>query len=255
MADLGGQIRTDTAVGRNSVLHAADAEERRRFRLEVPRLSSCGRQISIEDIDPVVHRGLARARSLQSSPRSPQFWNRPRSPAAVWSPIRLQLRLSLVGTGLEITLGMNGSETRPNGDLMRKLIAALLAGLMVSSSVIFAAEADTAGPLAVIAPRELEKSARPLITAAAREAMRVAPVPSAFRQTPAEQSPPETKPWMERHPVWSGLIAGASVGAAWGALSCRDGCFPIGAGVAAMAGSWWGAGAGALIGFGIGRAK
>ena len=60
---------------------------------------------------------------------------------------------------------------------------------------------------------------------------------------------------MERHPVWFGLIVGAGVGAAWGAASCSDGCFPIGAGGAAIVGSSYGAGAGALIGWGVGRAK
>ncbi len=125
---------------------------------------------------------------------------------------------------------------------MRKLIAALLVGLVASSSVVFAAE-------------ELETSARPLLTAAAREAMRVAPAPSAFGQTPAEQVPPEPAPWVERHPVWFGLIAGASVGATWGALSCGKGCFPIGPGGAAIVGSWFGAGPGALIGWAVGRAK
>jgi hypothetical protein len=135
---------------------------------------------------------------------------------------------------------------------MRKLIAALLAALIASPSAIFAAE-DTAAPVAVFAPGELEKSARPLITAGAREAMRVAQVQSAFPQTPADQSMPETKPWMERHPVWFGLIAGAGAGATWGALSCRDGCFPLNASGAAMVGSWWGAGVGALIGWGVGR--
>jgi hypothetical protein len=128
---------------------------------------------------------------------------------------------------------------------MRKLIAAFIAGLMASSSVAFAADV----------PEELNRSTRSLVTAAAGEAVRAAPARSVFRQTPAEQPAPETKRWMERHPVWFGLIAGASVGATWGALSCRDGCFPIGAGGAAMVGSWWGAGAGALIGWGVGRAK
>ena len=45
-----------------------------------------------------------------------------------------------------------------------------------------------------------------------------------------------TKSWMERHPVWFGLIVGAGVGAAWGAASCRNGCFPLSAGGAAMVG-------------------
>ena len=77
----------------------------------------------------------------------------------------------------------------------------------------------------------------------------------ALRQTAAQQPPRETKRWMERHPVWFGLMVGAGVGAAWGAASCSDGCFPLSAGGAAMVGSWWGAGVGALIGWGVGRAK
>lgn len=71
----------------------------------------------------------------------------------------------------------------------------------------------------------------------------------------AQRPPSDTKSWMERHPVWFGLIVGAGVGAGLGAASCGDGCFPIGASGAALVGSWYGAGAGALIGWGIGRAK
>jgi hypothetical protein len=138
---------------------------------------------------------------------------------------------------------------------MRKLITALIACLMASTSVVFSAEVETAVPTAIVAAEEAERSARPFGTAAAREALRVAPMPKAFRQTPAEPLPPEPKPWMERHPVWFGLIVGASVGATWGALSCRNGCFPIGAGGATIVGSLWGAGPGALIGWGVGRAK
>jgi len=74
-------------------------------------------------------------------------------------------------------------------------------------------------------------------------------------QTAAQQSPPENKSWIERHPVWVGLIVGAGVGAAWGAASCSDDCFPLGTGGSAMVGSWYGAGAGALIGWGVGLAK
>ena len=125
---------------------------------------------------------------------------------------------------------------------MRKLVAASLVALMASSSVIFAAE-------------ELEQSTRPLATSAAREAMRVAKTSSALRQTPAGQSAPEPERWMERHPVWFGLIVGAGIGASWGALTCREGCFPLNAGGAAMVGSWWGAGPGALIGWAVGRSQ
>ena len=123
---------------------------------------------------------------------------------------------------------------------MRKLIAALIFCLLASSSTVFAADVDTTVPFSAMA--------------AAREPMRVDPAWNMFRQTPAAQQP-EAKPWIERHPVWFGLIAGASAGAAWGALSCHDGCFPIGPGGAAMVGSWFGAGPGALIGWAVGRAK
>jgi hypothetical protein len=115
---------------------------------------------------------------------------------------------------------------------MQKLIASLLVGLIASSSVLIAAEGD--GLSLSVTASAIETSAR---------------------QTPAIQSAEESKPWIERHPVWFGLIAGASVGATWGALSCRKGCFPIGAGGAAIIGSLYGAGPGALIGWGVGRSK
>ncbi len=115
---------------------------------------------------------------------------------------------------------------------MQKLIASLLVGLIASSSVLIAAERD--GLRFSSFASAIEKSAP---------------------QTPAVQPSEEPKPWIERHPVWFGLIAGASVGATWGALSCRKGCFPIGAGGAAILGSLYGAGPGALIGWSVGRAK
>jgi len=124
---------------------------------------------------------------------------------------------------------------------MRKLIAATIVGLLASSAVLFA--------------QDTEPTVSPTITAGMRDAMRVASAQYVFRQAAPQTAPPETKPWIERHPVWFGLIAGASAGAAWGALSCHDGCFPIGPGGAAMVGSWFGAGPGALIGWAVGRAK
>jgi hypothetical protein len=124
---------------------------------------------------------------------------------------------------------------------MRKLIAATIVGLLASSAVLFA--------------QDTEPTVSPTITAGMRDAMRVTSVRYEFRQAVPQTAPPETKPWIERHPVWFGLIAGASAGAAWGALSCHDGCFPIGPGGAAMVGSWFGAGPGALIGWAVGRAK
>ena len=134
---------------------------------------------------------------------------------------------------------------------MRKLIAATLAGLLSCSSVV-------AAEPALLLPSEFsvpEKPAqRPFARETLREQIRIASRDGRM-QTAAQQPPPENKSWMERHPVWFGLLVGAGVGAAWGAASCSDGCFPIGAGGAAMVGSWYGAGAGALIGWGVARGK
>jgi hypothetical protein len=130
---------------------------------------------------------------------------------------------------------------------MREPIAAILAGLLSCSSAV-AAEPPLLLPSAVGVP-EKEPAQRPLVLE-----IRILSQMGSL-QTASQQSPPENKSWMERHPVWFGLIVGAGVGAAGGAASCSDGCFPIGAGGAAIVGSWYGAGAGALIGWGIGRAK
>ena len=121
---------------------------------------------------------------------------------------------------------------------MRRLIAALLASLLASSATVFATEPGG------IAPASMDK------------AIRIHSSNAAVRQTDAQQSAEEDKPWIERHPVWFGLIAGAGAGAAWGAFTCRDGCFLVGGpGGAAIIGSWFGAGPGALIGWAAGRAK
>jgi hypothetical protein len=133
---------------------------------------------------------------------------------------------------------------------MRKLIAAILAGLLSCSSVI-AAEPATPLPSSVAVQEEEPAERQP---GTLREQIRIRSRHASL-QTTAPQSPPEHKRWMERHPVWFGLIVGAGVGAALGAASCSDGCFPIGAGGAAMVGSWYGGGAGALIGWGVGRAR
>jgi hypothetical protein len=132
---------------------------------------------------------------------------------------------------------------------MRKPIAAILAGLLSCSAVVAAEPA-----LSAVGVPEKKPAQRPLALETLREEIRIASRDGSL-QTAAQQSRPENKSWMERHPVWFGLVVGAGVGAAWGAASCSDGCFPIGAGGAAIVGSWYGAGAGALIGWGVGRAK
>lgn len=122
---------------------------------------------------------------------------------------------------------------------MRKTTtAAILAGLLSCSTVVAAG------------PAVREPARRPLVVTIPREAIRNLQVTAV-----APQPPPEHRNWMERHPVWFGLIVGAGAGAAIGASSCGDGCFPIGTSGAAMVGSWYGAPVGALIGWGVGRAK
>jgi hypothetical protein len=135
---------------------------------------------------------------------------------------------------------------------MRRPIAALLAVLLSWPSLV-AAEPTMLLPSGVVV-HEKTSDHESLGLATLREEIRIASR-DGLRQTAAEQPAGEPKRWMERHPVWFGLLVGAGVGAAWGAASCSDGCFPIGAGGAAIVGSWWGAGAGALIGWGIGRSK
>jgi hypothetical protein len=135
---------------------------------------------------------------------------------------------------------------------MRQSLAAILAGCLLCSSVV-AAEPARLSPSAASVPGTTTAQ-RWLVLEAVREEIRGASRDGRLQTTP-QQSPPENKSWVQRHPVWFGLIVGAGVGAGWGAASCSDGCFPIGAGGAAIVGSWYGAGAGALIGWGVGRAK
>ena len=136
---------------------------------------------------------------------------------------------------------------------MRKPIAAILAGLLSCSAVSAAAEPSLLVSSLVGVP-EMKRAQRPFAMEPRHDAIRMA-LRDGRLQAAAPQAPPQNKSWMERHPVWFGLIVGAGVGAALGAASCSDGCFPIGAGGAAIVGSWYGAGAGALIGWGVGRAK
>jgi hypothetical protein len=122
---------------------------------------------------------------------------------------------------------------------MRNLITSLLVAGFLCPSAAWAAPENTPGQGAAPSGR-------------LREAIsRVSAAP--YLQDAAQQPAEESDRWMERHPVWFGLIVGASAGAAIGALSCTKDCFPIGASGAAIVGSWWGAGPGALIGWGIGK--
>jgi hypothetical protein len=131
---------------------------------------------------------------------------------------------------------------------MRKTIAATVAGLLSCSTVLAAEPAPSVASTAVLLVKD--PSRPPLVLSIRREEIHNLQVTTAI-----PPPPPDTRNWMERHPVWFGLIAGAGAGAAIGAASCGDSCFPIGPGGAAMVGSWYGAPVGALIGWGAGRAK
>lgn len=95
-------------------------------------------------------------------------------------------------------------------------------------------------------------SSGPLMRAASREASRLASLPRAGAPRQVQTSTEDTRGWVERHPVWSGAIGGAGIGALWGVASCSGSCFPIGRGGSALFGAGFGAGIGALVGWGIG---
>jgi len=137
---------------------------------------------------------------------------------------------------------------------MRKPIAAILAGLLSCSSVV-AAEPARLFPSAAGTP-EQRPVQRPLVVQTLRDEIRIASRDGSL-QTDAQQPVPEKKSWPKRHPVWTGLMLGAGAGAVWGAASCNYGnnnCWPVGPVGGAIAGSYWGAGVGALIGFVVGQA-
>lgn len=135
---------------------------------------------------------------------------------------------------------------------MRTVAVLLTASLFVSLPTV-AAEAQTDPP-----DSKRSFSADPtsgsLMQAATREAARLALLPRAGAPSQPQPPPEDTRGWVERHPVWSGAIGGAGVGAVWGVASCSGSCFPIGRGGAAIFGASWGAGIGALIGLAIGAA-
>ena len=136
-----------------------------------------------------------------------------------------------------------------------RTFAVLLAASLVVPSWAVAAEAQTGVlPEGKRPFTSADPTSASLAQAVAREAARLVSLPRHAAPGQTQQPSPQTRGWVERHPVWSGSIAGAGVGAAWGALSCGDGCFPIGRGGAAIVGAAWGAGIGALLGLAIGAA-
>jgi hypothetical protein len=130
---------------------------------------------------------------------------------------------------------------------VRKIIALVLTTLLSAPSAALASAAD--GP-----PSDLRSTssrtagAGPLATAATREVIRLASLPDDV-QPSANPQPTEERSWAGRHPIVTGTLLGAGIGAAYGAASCSNGCFPIGAGGAAILMASFGAGFGALGGW------
>jgi hypothetical protein len=113
--------------------------------------------------------------------------------------------------------------------------------------------------LAFAAPAVAQTEPRPL-----REAAHLAAVSQLQTQTEPlasiTQQPQQPRGWVQRHPVLTGTIAGASIGASVGALTCpsptAEGGYPCEdythsadvRGVGALYYGAWGAGIGALVG-------
>ena len=135
---------------------------------------------------------------------------------------------------------------------MRTFIALTAAVLMVVIPAV-AADAQTA-TLNPSLPNA-GPAAGPLMQAATREVARLTSSPRATVSSPAQSGHDDNSSWAERHPVWTGTIAGATAGAVIGAASCSGkSCFPIGRSGVAIVGAGWGAGIGALFGWAIGSA-
>jgi hypothetical protein len=134
---------------------------------------------------------------------------------------------------------------------MRTFIVLTTVVLMVAVSAV-AADAQTAELKPSSANAGMPSS--PLMQAAVREVARLTSSPRANAASPAQTARDDNRGWVERHPVWTGAIAGAGAGAVIGAASCSKSCFPIGKSGAAIVGAGWGAGIGVLIGWATGAA-
>ena len=134
---------------------------------------------------------------------------------------------------------------------MRNCIVLITTVLVVATPAIAGAQGELTPSIANAA-----KPSRPLMQSAARQAARLTSPPRAKGSSFAQTADDDTRGWAERHPVWTGALAGAATGAAIGFASCNDArsCFPIGRSGVAIVGAGWGAGIGSLIGWAIGSA-
>jgi hypothetical protein len=127
--------------------------------------------------------------------------------------------------------------------LMKRIVAALLVAVVALNAAPALAETSDRKPEPVRKDGPLLKaSLNPNLTAPSRaEARKTAPA--------AKQ---DDRSWVERHPVWTGAIAGFATGFSLTFLMTDEGGIP-GPGGPALVWGGVGAGIGALMGWGIGR--
>ena len=128
---------------------------------------------------------------------------------------------------------------------MKKLIAALMIVVVTLNAAPAFAESSDRKP----APAREEG---PLLKASLRAVIRSPSLTESGQDAQAANR--DDRPWMERHPVWTGAIAGFATGFALTFLVTDEGGIPGPGGPALV---WGGvaAGIGALAGWGIGRSK
>ncbi len=143
---------------------------------------------------------------------------------------------------------------------MAKRIAALACSLSIMHGSVCAAQSRAEGD-GLSAPRAVpvaDKYDGPLRRAASTRAPFSMPRATSTAGTRWDDAG-DTRPWVERHPVFTGAIAGFGIGVGLVYLTAQDDreefLTPISAGSAALV--WGGvtAGLGALAGWGIGRAQ
>jgi hypothetical protein len=127
---------------------------------------------------------------------------------------------------------------------MKKVVAVLLVALLLTPGSIASAET---GDQKRVASLEV----RPLLTASLRSSSALG-ARSEARPGTRNSGRVQERSWTERHPVWSGAIAGFAAGYAVTYLSSDEGGI-IGRGSAAMVYGGVCAGIGALVAWGVTR--
>jgi hypothetical protein len=146
---------------------------------------------------------------------------------------------------------------------MKKHIATFCCLMMIQSSVLIAGETGSTAPQSSVRVTHYESGAGPLRRASLSKTPWTAPSPTAWnrRQDQPPAADPDTRSWIERHPVWTGAMIGFAVGSvityAATASEKKDELFDFSGmqGAAVLLFGGVSAGIGALAGWGIGRSQ